>query len=77
MDRGNFNEVNYYEFIRDVDKYFEDSHNQAKTYASQFDGFKYQERVSKATIKSDIPNDLEDLLNRIRRKVKEERIRIA
>lgn len=36
MDRGNFNEVNYYEFIRDVDKYFEDSHNQAQTYADKF-----------------------------------------
>ena len=77
MDRGNLNEVNYYAFCRDVDRYFEQSHKQANSYAETFKDFKYKPRVSKATIKSDIPDNLDDLLNRIRRKVKEERIRVA
>lgn len=58
MDRGNLNEVNYYEFIRDVDRYFEESHKQSKTYADSFEGFQHKERLSKVAIKNDQPNDL-------------------
>lgn len=39
MDKGNLNEVNYYQFIRDVDKYNEDSKQISQTYASSFAGF--------------------------------------
>jgi Ca2+-binding EF-hand superfamily protein len=39
MDKGNLNEVNYYQFIRDVDKYNEDSKAISKTYADSFTGF--------------------------------------
>lgn len=39
MDNGNLNEVNYYQFIRDVDKYNEDSKLISQTYADSFIGF--------------------------------------
>lgn len=70
MDKGNLNEVNYYQFIRDVDKYNEDSKVISKTYADSFIGFQKKPRPNKATISSEIPKDLEDLLGRLRRKVK-------
>ena len=77
MDKGNLNEVNYYEFIRDVDKYNEDSKEISQTYASSFNGFVKRPRPNGATISNQNPQDLEDLLAKIRRKVKEERIRIS
>ena len=77
MDKGNLNEVNYYEFIRDVDKYNEDSKAISEKYASSFAGFVKGPRPNKATISNENPQDLEDLLARIRRKVKEERIRVS
>ena len=40
MDKGNLNEVNYYQFIRDVDIYNEDSKIIAQTYADSFVGYK-------------------------------------
>lgn len=39
MDNRNLNEVNYYQFIRDVDKYNEDSKIISQTYANSFAGF--------------------------------------
>lgn len=39
MDRGNLNEVNYYQFIRDVDRYNEDGKFISKTYADSFINF--------------------------------------
>lgn len=77
MDRGNLNEVNYYQFIQDVDRYNEDAKNISRSYADSFVNFKQQPRPNKATIRSEVPESLEDLLGRIRRKVKEERIRIS
>lgn len=77
MDKGNLNEVNYYEFIRDVDKYNEDSKEISQNYANSFIGFEKRPRPNKATISNEYPQDLQDLLSRIRRKVKEERIRVS
>ena len=50
MDKGNLNEVNYYEFIRDVDKYNEDSKEISQSYANSFVGFEKKPRPNKATI---------------------------
>ena len=58
MDKGNLNEVNYYEFIRDVDKYNEDSKQISQSYASSFIGFVKRPRPNAATISSDNPQDL-------------------
>ncbi len=52
MDRGNLNEVNYYQFIQDVDKYNEDAKLISKTYADSFINFQQQPRPNKASIRS-------------------------
>lgn len=77
MDKGNLNEVNYYQFIRDIDKYNEDSKVISQSYADSFIGFRHVPRVSNATISNEAPRDLSDLLGRLGRKVKEERIRVS
>ena len=77
MDKGNLNEVNYYQFIRDVDKYNEDSKAISKTYADSFTGFQKRPRPNKATISSELPQDLSDLLGKLRPKVKQQRIRVS
>lgn len=77
MDRGNIDEVNYYQFVRDVDKYHEDGQALSLAHTSQFESFKQQPRTHKAVIRDDVPDGLEDLLNRIRSIVKERRIRVA
>lgn len=70
MDKGNLNEVNYYQFIRDVDKYNEESKVISKTYADSFIGFENVPKTFKAAITTDVPQDLNDLLGKLRRKVK-------
>lgn len=77
MDKGNLNEVNYYRFIQDVDKYNEVSKQISKTYADSFTGFENKPRPNKAVISNEIPQDLNDLLGKLRKKVKEERIRVS
>ena len=77
MDKGNLNEVNYYQFIRDIDQYNEDSKVISKSYADSFVGFRKKPRPNNATISNETPQDLTDLLGRLGRKVKEERIRIS
>jgi Ca2+-binding EF-hand superfamily protein len=77
VDKGNLNEVNYYEFVKDVDNYNEDGKIISKTHANSFVNYVKPEPAYKAYISNAIPNDLQDLLNRIRRKVKEQRIRVS
>ncbi len=77
MDRGNLDEVNYYEFIRDVDQYGEVGLNLSKTHTDTFKDFLYKPRESKATIRSESADDLTDLLARLRRLVREKRIRVS
>lgn len=76
MDKGNLSEVNYYQFIQDVDKYNQDAKLVSKNYADSFINFRQQPRLNKANIRGDVPQDLEDLMGRIRNKVKEQRIRV-
>lgn len=77
MDRGNLADVNYYEFIRDVDKYNEIGQTLSKSHTDTFQNYAYKPRESKATIRHHIPDGLNDLLSRLRRIVKEKRIRVA
>jgi Asp-tRNA(Asn)/Glu-tRNA(Gln) amidotransferase B subunit len=77
VDKGNLNEVNYYEFVKDTDLYNEDGKIISKTHADSFVNYNKPDAKSKAYISNAIPNDLDDLLNRIRKKVKEERIRVS
>lgn len=39
MDRGNMNEVNYYEFIRDIDCYNVDDKNISLSHTTNFKSF--------------------------------------
>ena len=77
MDKSNLDEVNYYEFIRDVDRYGETGLNLSKSHTDRFADYKYKPRESKATIRFQAPDDLRDLLSRLRRTVKEKRIRVS
>jgi hypothetical protein len=77
MDRGNLNDVNYYEFIRDVDKYNEIGQKLSHSHTDTFKDYSYRPRPNNATIRHHAPDDLNDLLSRIRRIVKEKRIRVA
>jgi len=77
-DKGNLDEVNYYDFCKDVDRYDEDAKQISKEHA---DAFKdpNNTRVGKfrSTIKNDMPNDLNDFFAKIRRICKEKRIRVS
>lgn len=77
MDRGNLSDVNYYEFIRDVDRYNEVGQQLSKSHTDNFQNYSYKPRQPNATIRSHVPDDLSDLLTRLRRIVKEKRIRVA
>ena len=77
MDRGNLADVNYYEFIRDVDLYNEIGQQLSKSHTDNFQNYSYKPRQTNATIRSHAPDDLNDLLARLRRVVKEKRIRVA
>jgi hypothetical protein len=77
MDRGNLADVNYYEFIRDVDRYNEVGQQLSKSHTDNFQNYAYKPRQNNATIRSHAPDDLNDLLARLRRLVKERRIRVA
>jgi Ca2+-binding EF-hand superfamily protein len=77
MDRGNLADVNYYEFIRDIDRYNEIGHALSKSHTDTFQSYSYKPRQSKATIRHQAPNDLDDLLSRLRRIIKEKRIRVS
>lgn len=77
MDRGNLADVNYYEFIREVDRYNEVGQQLSKTHTDNFQNYSYRPRPNNATIRSHAPDGLNDLLARLRRVVKEKRIRVA
>lgn len=55
MDKGNLSEVNYYQFIRDVDKYNEDGKIISLAHTNTFKDFEYQPRTTKAVIRHEIP----------------------
>lgn len=51
--------------------------NLSKTHTDTFKDFKYKPRESKATIRSESADDLTDLLSRLRRLIREKRIRVS
>ena len=77
MDMGNIDEVNYVDFCEDVDgskQLFE----VGQEFNHSFDYFpKTQARVSKAEIVRNTPNDVDDVLARVRKACLEQRIRVA
>lgn len=75
-DKGNLNEINYYSFCRDVDLYNEDGKAISKTHADSFANWHPVGAGTDPQILRLRPNDLEDLLSRLRRKAVEERIRV-
>lgn len=76
-DKGNLDEVNYYDFCNDVDLYDDEGKKISKEHAESFKG--PQNRATKATafISNETPQDLNDLFAKIRRKAKQNRIRIS
>jgi Ca2+-binding EF-hand superfamily protein len=77
MDKGNVDEVNYVDFTQDVDNEkmlfgVERSFNQSTEYFP-----KTQARVSKAEIIRNQPDDVDDILARIRSNCAQQRIRVG
>ena len=76
IDKGNLDEVNYYEFCRDVDIY-DEGVQISEGHASAFKNYKKSTEGTNAFIHNDIPNDLQDLLAKLRKKAFELRIRVS
>ena len=77
-DKGNLDEVNYYDFCRDVDLYEDDAKEISKTHADAFKVTRPKhQNLTPDTITNDKPEDLEDLFTKIRRKIKQQRIRVS
>ena len=76
MDRGNADEVNYFEFINDVDRP-EDMFGAGRDFNHSYDYFSVTDprQVEDQIIKIE-PEDISDLLARIRKEVSEKRIRL-
>ena len=76
MDRGNADEVNYFEFINDVDRP-EDMFGAGRDFNHSYDYFSVTDprQVEDQIIKIE-PEDINDLLARIRKEVSEKRIRL-
>jgi Ca2+-binding EF-hand superfamily protein len=76
MDRGNADEVNYFEFINDVDRP-EDMFGAGRDFNHSYDYFSVTDprKVEDQIIKIE-PEDVNDLLARIRKEVSEKRIRL-
>lgn len=76
MDKGNADEVNYFEFINDVDRP-EDMFGADRAFNHSFDYFPVtRPRKVGAQITRLQPEDLDDVLARIRRECSEKRIRL-
>jgi Ca2+-binding EF-hand superfamily protein len=76
MDRGNADEVNYFEFINDVDKP-EDMFGAGRDFNHSYDYFSVTDPRTVATqiVKLE-PEDLDDVLSRIRKECSQKRIRL-
>ena len=77
LDKGNVDEVNYVDFCEDIDSAEQlfgvgQGFNNSKTYFP-----KTQARSSNAEIVRNSPEDIDDVIARIRRLAKEQRIRIS
>jgi hypothetical protein len=78
MDKGNANEVNYFDFCNDVDRP-EDMFGAGRDFNHSYNYFPKMQpsTCARKEIVSYKPNDLEDLLARIRAECKEKRVRIS
>ena len=77
MDKGNVDEVNYYDFCDDVDS-SDALFNVSRAYNHSFDYYpKTKPRITGIDIKKDIPNDVEDVVAKLRQHCKEQRTRIS
>lgn len=77
IDKGNLDEVNYYDFCRDIEV-LEEGRKLAFEYAESFKNpDNRQQTFSKTFILNDTPNDLEDVLAKLRKKAKQNRIRVS
>lgn len=78
MDKGNADEVNYFEFCNDVDRP-EDMFGAGRDFNHSWAYFPKMQpnQYARKEIVSNKPNDLEDLLARIRAECKEKRVRIS
>ena len=76
MDKGNIDEVNYFDFCNDVDG-SDNLFGVGRDFNHSFDYFpKTQPRVNQGEILRNSPEDLEDVLARIRTICKQRRIRV-
>lgn len=77
MDKGNVDEVNYFDFCNDIDSP-EQLFGVGRGYNHSFDYYpKQKPRITGIDIKKDVPNDVEDVLAKIRKYCSERRVRIA
>ena len=77
MDKGNVDEVNYFDFCNDIDSP-EQLFGVGRGYNHSFDYYpKQKPRITGIDIKKDVPNDVEDVLAKIRKWCSERRIRIG
>lgn len=76
-DKGNLDEVNYYAFIRDVDQYDDEGKKISKDHAESFKIPSNQAGKTVGFISNENPESLDDLFAKIRRKTKQNRIRIS
>lgn len=77
MDKGNADEVNYFEFCNDVDRP-EDMFGAGRDFNHSFDYFSAMKPHPVATeiVREAFP-DIDDLLSRMRQECKEKRVRVA
>ena len=77
MDRGNVDEVNYFDFCNDIDSP-EQLFGVGRGYNHSFDYYpKTRPRITGVDIKKDKPEDVQDILAKLRQICKEQRIRIS
>ena len=77
MDKGNSDEVNYFDFCNDIDSP-EQLFGVGRGFNHSFDYYpKTKPRITGIDIKKDVPDDVEDILAKLRQACKEQRIRIS
>lgn len=77
MDKGNVDEVNYFDFCNDIDSP-EQLFGVGRGYNHSFEYYpKTRPRVTGNDIKKDVPDDIEDVIAKLRQCCKEQRIRIS
>lgn len=75
-DNGNLNEINYYKFCGDVDGQDRYTKNINESHAVRFTQ-PLQRADIQPYIHSDVQTDLDSVISRLQKKIKEERIRVA